>query len=1043
MILILHINFISPATYYIRSTTGSDSGNSGTSPEDAFQTLTKVFSGNPVLNDGDTIDIFGTFVFPSSQLLTKSVFIQGTDRWQSIIKGTAGSKARCFTIGDASNAPSVIVENVTFRDFDNWDDNNSLQGGAIQISYGSSFTCRKVNFINNQSYYGGAVNLVSGFAAFEDCLFRENKVKIRTDATNASGGAINVSVSNSNSSVFLIIDRCLLENNTTDNIASAIRFSRTSTNGNSILLIQNSTFIGNVISPLSNSTLAGTIYLDVKSTGVDDIKLINNTIAYNTSAVNSSIARVGLSILGIDNKVKLINNILFSNINEANYNLSISSSNKMKESRNNITDQSYNFDVNTITGFSSDNLNNITNAELQLDTLLVHHGGSTNTLALGVESVARDAGYPVDAPSIDQRRVSRVEIADVGAYEIIPWRSSLYPENWVPGYMDAQGRYLHDFSYAGYKSGEEDLPSVTNNIVNVTSPPYNVDNTGQTDVTSVLQQALNDVGTSGGGVVYLPQGTYKVSVGSSVTSALRIMYDNVILRGDGANKTYIYNSTTNFRTKQVIYITGPGASPWDTPVGGTIALSSDVSSSSFTIGLESVSGLRVGDLIMVATDCTTAFLQEIQAHEFWPTSMEGQRYCRTITDIDPVTKIVTVDIPIRYPIKIRDNGRIYKLKHHLEGCGIELLSVGNQQNPKIVGVSDKDLEYLNSGTGEYEVHLTSLITLRNVKDCWVKNVSSYRPSSNTYDIHSLSNGVQLLECKNVTLMNCNFSKPQYRGASNGYTYVVQSNDCLILNCRSERARHSFSYTAGMKTNGNAISKCTGVDPRLPFDFHRHFCLVNLIDQYTSQGDYINADFSEGGTITGDMHGYTTTESVIWNTKSTKAHSVNFLIRSRQHGNGYVIGTSGVVNNVVTTPVSGTVAGTTYAYDTSPADFVEGIGTGYLLIPQSLYADQLIKRKSQPNYIRTCNQTLDVKPELNNDVKIIQLSRNNIELQFSNNQYNEYSVYSIHGFEMFSGRIEPVSSKICILIQSLEAGIYIIKLKGINEPTKSFKILRSI
>jgi len=39
-----------------------------------------------------------------------------------------------------------------------------------------------------------------------------------------------------------------------------------------------------------------------------------------------------------------------------------------------------------------------------------------------------------------------------------PWRSSLYPETWQPGYADGQGRFLHDFSHAGYHSGMHSIP---------------------------------------------------------------------------------------------------------------------------------------------------------------------------------------------------------------------------------------------------------------------------------------------------------------------------------------------------------------------------------------------------------------------------------------------------------------------------------------------------------------------------------------------------------------------------------------------------------
>ncbi|HSI09085.1 MAG TPA: hypothetical protein VK985_10920, partial [Rariglobus sp.] len=63
------------------------------------------------------------------------------------------------------------------------------------------------------------------------------------------------------------------------------------------------------------------------------------------------------------------------------------------------------------------------------------------------------------------------------------WRSSLYPENWKPGFTDAQGRFLHDFSYAGYHAGERPLPVKTNNVIDVTKPPYNADPRGTVDAT--------------------------------------------------------------------------------------------------------------------------------------------------------------------------------------------------------------------------------------------------------------------------------------------------------------------------------------------------------------------------------------------------------------------------------------------------------------------------------------------------------------------------------------------------------------------------------
>ena len=52
------------------------------------------------------------------------------------------------------------------------------------------------------------------------------------------------------------------------------------------------------------------------------------------------------------------------------------------------------------------------------------------------------------------------------------WRSSLYPEDWQPGFADASGRFLHDFSYAGYARGEKPIPDKKGPVFDVTHAPY-------------------------------------------------------------------------------------------------------------------------------------------------------------------------------------------------------------------------------------------------------------------------------------------------------------------------------------------------------------------------------------------------------------------------------------------------------------------------------------------------------------------------------------------------------------------------------------------
>ena len=64
-------------------------------------------------------------------------------------------------------------------------------------------------------------------------------------------------------------------------------------------------------------------------------------------------------------------------------------------------------------------------------------------------------------------------------------------------------------------------------ILNVRESPYCADATAKTDVTAVLQRAIDDAGSAGGGVVYVPAGVYKV------TRTLMMTCDNVRLYLEG------------------------------------------------------------------------------------------------------------------------------------------------------------------------------------------------------------------------------------------------------------------------------------------------------------------------------------------------------------------------------------------------------------------------------------------------------------------------------------------------------------------------------
>jgi mannan endo-1,4-beta-mannosidase len=531
------------------------------------------------------------------------------------------------------------------------------------------------------------------------------------------------------------------------------------------------------------------------------------------------------------------------------------------------------------------------------------------------------------------------------------WRSKLYPENWKPGFKDGDDRFLHDFSYAGYHQGEKEIPFIENNIVDVTLAPYNADNTGETDVTAIIQKALNDVGQRGGGVVYLPAGTYKVNPGSGET-ALRIQYSNTILRGAGADSTFIYNSNSYMRQKNIIWLMGDWCT-WATENGKVLKLKSDLMYPTRAIPVQSVAGFANGDDIILRTDGTPAFIDEHDMAGIWTDWAARLMFLRKIDSINVEKNIIYIDSPTRYYMKTRDNARVYHAKEHITECGIENLSIGNQQNDK----SGWDEEtYTQAGTGAYEVHASQAILLKYAQNCWVKNVNTYKPASNSVDIHVLSNCLLIEQCRGVTVDSCFFQKSQYEGGGgNGYMFTLLSNDCLIKNSRANDSRHNYDFKFPY-SNGNVIYNCIGENSKYSSDFHMYLSMANLIDNFTVDKDYLESSFRPYG---GDViHGYSSTQSVFYNTIGKAYHpNRDYIIESRQFKHGYVIGTSGPADQVKLDPVDGTMGG--YAFKTTPRDFVEGIGKGDELFPKSLYLDQLERRLKDTTGLPNFNVTIKV------------------------------------------------------------------------------------
>jgi hypothetical protein len=526
------------------------------------------------------------------------------------------------------------------------------------------------------------------------------------------------------------------------------------------------------------------------------------------------------------------------------------------------------------------------------------------------------------------------------------WRSEYYPVSWTPPvtsnfYTDA---FLQDFSYAGYARGEKTIPKPSLKIFDVSKAPYNADRTGLVDATSAIRQAIADAQTNNSGVIYLPSGTYLVHPEAN-NFALEITKSNVSIKGDGIGKTFVLNTSYEMTNRTVISFSGSGS--WTVTSATTALLTADVMSPTNVIPVNNPALFAIGDLVMVRNYISDDWINEHKEISWlgYGAALQGLQYCRYITSIDPVNKKITLDVPLRYALKIRDGACVYKLKGMISEVGISDLSIGNVQHPGTTGWGENDFSI--SGTSANDCHGANMIQCNLIVNSWIQNVSTYTPPGNTSGTQFLSNGILVTDSKNISIDNCSFSHAQYGGGGgNGYAYRISANEVLVSNSMANYCRHGFVFS-GMNASGNVIFACKDIKTGIHCintggsrtagwgsDHHMHFSQSNLIDNSYSENSAFVAFYRPYGTI--PKHNLTSVHSAFWNIIS--GGGKDYCIWTQQARYGYAIGTSGVGGAIVTKENSPGGAAIT-----DPVDVVEGEGMGASLQPQSLYLDQLKRR----------------------------------------------------------------------------------------------------
>lgn len=352
---------------------------------------------------------------------------------------------------------------------------------------------------------------------------------------------------------------------------------------------------------------------------------------------------------------------------------------------------------------------------------------------------------------------------------------------------DSLGNRVPDFSYAGYKAGEEPIPHP---VATVTIPLIDG------DATALIQNAIDHLGTqkikSDGfrGVILLQAGEYKIS------GKLNIKHSGIVLRGAGKDKTTLLATGKGRRT--LIDISGAGDLKKDTPI--KIA-DQYIPVNAININLASGHQLKKGDKVFVHRPSTLEWIKELGADHFggglgylsWKPGDYDIFWDRTVTAVNG--NQISIDAPITTALDPQYGGGYiipYTWDGRIENVGIENLSCISEYDR----ANPKD-----------EAHSWVAISMNNIQDAWVKNITFK---------HFAGSAVSVLEkAKRVTVENCKALAPISEiGGQRRYTFFTSGQQTLFQRLYAEDGYHDFAV--GFAAAGpNAFVQCQS---ELPHSF---------------------------------------------------------------------------------------------------------------------------------------------------------------------------------------------------------------------------------
>ena len=410
-------------------------------------------------------------------------------------------------------------------------------------------------------------------------------------------------------------------------------------------------------------------------------------------------------------------------------------------------------------------------------------------------------------------------------------------EAWQPGSR------LPDFSYAGYHYGEDPLPKVAT-VLNIKD--FGAIGDGLHDDTEAMLKALDQLEN---GALLLPEGTYRI------TQVIRITKPNVVIRGEGMDKTTLFfpqylndlepnwGSTTEGRPTSNYAWSGGFIrveGEYEREKLDDITQPAQRGEHTLTVATDNLSAGQWIE-IQMQDDSTHSMLNHLYADDPASVVRWGRVHHTNFTArIENIRgKTITLNRPLRFDLRPEWQPAIYTYQPTVTEVGIEGLTMEFPVEP-------------------YQGHFTELgfngITLGDVAHCWIKNIRFKNADSGIF-----LNG-QFCTIDGVLYESDRDKEPQRQSTGHHGIYISDNDNVFNRFVFKTKFIHDISVS---HCAGNVISDGAGVD--ICFDHHKRAPYANLFTNiHLGEGSRM---WQSGGG--GELGRHTAAWATFWNIRANR------------------------------------------------------------------------------------------------------------------------------------------------------------------------------